>query len=100
MAFDIGVNVVEVDGLGAPSITGAAVSVAAFTVLTRRGAPNQPQRVTSYTQFTERFGSYFADGLGAYLVKGFFDNGGRVAYVNRVVGAGAGAASHTFNDAS
>jgi phage tail sheath protein FI len=103
MAFDIGVNVVEVDGSGAPSITGAAVSVGAFNVLTRRGVPNAPARVTSFPQFVERFGSYFAGGLGPYLVKGFFDNGGQTAYVNRVVdptpGTGTSPASIGFNDA-
>ncbi|GFJ95197.1 hypothetical protein [Phytohabitans rumicis] len=103
MAFNIGVNVVEVDGAGAPSITAAATSVGAFNVLTRRGVPNQPARVTSFTQFVERFGGHFSGGLGAYLVKGFFDNGGQTAYVNRVVdttgGTGAAPAARTLNDA-
>jgi phage tail sheath protein FI len=85
MAFDIGVNVIEVDGATAPSITGAAVSVAGFCVSTERGIPNQPTRVTSYTQFAERFGGCRSGSLGAYLVKGFFDNGGQTAYVNRIV---------------
>jgi len=102
MAFDIGVNVVEVDGAGAPSITGAAVSIGAFNVLTRRGVPNQPQRVTNFTQFVERFGGHFSGGYGAYLVKGFFDNGGQTAYVNRVVDTtpvtGAAPATRTFDD--
>ena len=84
MAFDIGVNVVEVDGATAPSITGAAVSVAGFCVTAERGVVNQPTRVTSFTQFVERFGGYQTGSYGAYLVKGFFDNGGRTAYVNRV----------------
>ncbi|WP_046733767.1 phage tail sheath family protein [Streptomyces humi] len=85
MAFNIGVNVVETDGTEAPTVTGAAVSVGAFNVLTQRGVPDTPVRVTSFVQFVDRFGSYFAGGLGAYLVKGFFDNGGQTAYVNRVV---------------
>ncbi|ONI92909.1 hypothetical protein ALI22I_01145 [Saccharothrix sp. ALI-22-I] len=85
MVFDIGVNVVEVDGATAPSVTGAAVSVSAFCVTTERGPANQPVRVTSFTQFVERFGGYIPGGFGAYLVKGLFDNGGRTAYVNRIV---------------
>jgi hypothetical protein len=104
MAFNIGVNVVEVDGPGAPSVTAAAASVGAFNVLTQRGIPNQPVRVTSFPQFVERFGSYFAQGLGAYLVKGFFDNGGQTAYVSRVTDptptTGASAASRTLLDAA
>ena len=101
---NIGINVVEVDGRGSPSITGAAVSVAAFNVLTRRGVPNSPGRVTSFPQFVDRYGSYFTGGLGAYLVKGFFDNGGQTAYINRVVdttpATGAAPASLTLQDAS
>lgn len=98
MSYDIGVNVIEVDGSGAPSITGAATSVGGFNVLTRRGIPNQPQRVTTFAQFVERFGTYFTGGRGAYLVKGFFDNGGQVAYVNRVVDPAATPAVLTLDD--
>lgn len=99
MAFNIGVNVVEVDGAGAPSITGAAVSVGAFNVITQRGVPNQPARVTSFPQFVQQFGGHFTGGLGAYLVKGFFDNGGQTAYVNRVIDptAGTGTSAATLN---
>ncbi|MFL6120424.1 phage tail sheath family protein [Actinophytocola sp.] len=99
MAFNIGVNVVEVDGAGAPSITSAAVSVGAFNVTTQRGVPNKPVRVTGFPQFTEHFGGHFTGGLGAYLVKGFFDNGGQTAYVNRVVDPtnGTGTAPATLN---
>lgn len=100
MAFDIGINVVEVDGATSPSITGAATSVAGFNILTERGVPNVPARVTSFPQFVERFGSYFPGGKGAYLVRGFFDNGGQLAYVNRVVDPAADSAKHTFKDSA
>jgi phage tail sheath protein FI len=98
MAYDIGINVVEVDGSASPSITGAATSVAGFNVLTARGIPNQPTSVTSFPQFVSKFGSYFSGGVGAYLVRGFFDNGGQLAYVNRVVGSSAATASHKLAD--
>jgi len=84
MSF-IGINVLEVDGTGAPVLAAAPTSIAGFNILTRRGTPNRAVMVDSYARFVERFGGYFAGGLGAYLVKGFFDNGGQVAYVNRVV---------------
>lgn len=100
MSYDIGLNVVEVDGTGAPAIAGAATSVAAFNIVTRRGLPATPGRITSFPQFVERFGSYFENGLGAYLVRGFFDNGGRVAYVSRVVAATSTVASVTLNDSA
>ncbi len=98
MAYNIGINIVEVDGLGSPAIQGAPTSVAAFNVLTRRGAPNQPARITNFRQFTDRFGSYLANAHGAYMVKGFFDNGGRVAYVNRVLPDGETAAAVVLKD--
>lgn len=91
MAFNIGLNVVEVDGSAPATIQGAATSVAAFNILTRRGVPNRPVRVTSFAQFVERFGGYDRNSLGAYLVRGFFDNGGQRAYVNRVAGTGPNA---------
>jgi phage tail sheath protein FI len=53
--------------------------------------PNQPTRVTSFTEFVDRFGGFDAGSFGAYLVRGFFDNGGQRAYVNRVAGVAANA---------
>src|SRR4051794_5791011 len=87
----IGLNVIETDGTATPAIAGAATSTAAFNIRTRRGVPGRPVLVTSFADFVQRFGDFDADALGAYLVKGFFDNGGRRAYVNRVVGAAAAA---------
>ncbi|HEY4239996.1 MAG TPA: phage tail sheath C-terminal domain-containing protein [Kofleriaceae bacterium] len=93
MSYNIGLNVVEVDGSASPAIVGAAVSVGAFNIITQRGLPNQPAQVTSFAKFVELFGGQFADGLGAYLVKGFFDNGGQTAYINRVVSSDASTGS-------
>jgi phage tail sheath protein FI len=84
MSF-IGINVREVDGTGAPVLAAAPTSIAGFNILTRRGTPNQAVMVDSFARFVERFGGHFPGGLGAYLVKGYFDNGGQVAFVNRVV---------------
>lgn len=103
MSYNIGLNVIEVDGAGAPAIAGAATSVAAFNVLTRRGIPNRPARIAGFAEFVERFGGHFPAGLGSYLVKGFFDNEGGIAYVNRVVKTGASpstAASRELVDAT
>jgi len=92
-SYYIGLNVVEVDGPSTPALAGASTSVAAFNILTRRGVPNRPARINNIAQFQERFGGFFTGGLGAYLVNGFFQNGGRTAYINRVVAAGVGAAA-------
>jgi phage tail sheath protein FI len=91
MATNIGLNVIEVDGSAPATIQGAATSTGAFNIVTRRGVPNRPVRVTSFAEFVERFGGYEAGSLGAYLVRGFFDNGGRRAWINRVAGSGASA---------
>jgi len=97
MAYNIGLNVVEVDGTGAPAIVGASTSVGAFNILTMRGVPNWPSLVTSFRQFTDQFGAYFTGGYGAYMVKGFFDNGGQFAYINRVVATYLGKTVATFD---
>jgi hypothetical protein len=100
----IGVNIREVDGSAPPAIAAAPTSVAAFNILTRRGTPGQAVLIDSFARFVARFGGYFPGGLGAYLVRGYFDNGGRIAYINRVVSAdpatGHLAARVTLDDAS
>src|SRR6186997_1863326 len=98
MNYNIGLNVIEVDGSAAPAIAGAPTSVAAFNILTRRGIPNHAARVSSMADFVEKFGGPFAGGYGAYMVQGFFDNGGTLAYVNRVAGAAATVASRQLSD--
>ena len=89
MTATIGLNVVEVDGSATPAIVGAAASVGAFNVMTQRGVANRPTRINSFADFVSQFGGYFASGLGPYMVRGFFDNGGRTAYINRVVSSRA-----------
>lgn len=88
MSYNIGLNVIEVDGLGAPALAGAATSVAAFNIITQRGIPNTPARITNFPEFVQRFGTHFIGGLGSYMVKGFFENDGGVAYINRVENGG------------
>jgi uncharacterized protein len=98
MALDIGVNVLEVDGRAVPAIAAAPTSVAAFVGVTDRGVPNRAVRITSTTQFLERFGGAVDAGYVAYAIEGFFLNGGREAYVARVTGAGSVAAAVMLNN--
>lgn len=98
MSYNIGLNVIEVNGTGAPAIASAATSVAGFNILTRRGIANRPARISSMADFVERFGGPYAAGYGAYMVQGFFDNGGALAYVNRITGAAATVASRQLSD--
>lgn len=97
MSFNVGLNIVEVDGRATPSIQPAATSVTGFVIRSQRGIPGQVVRVTNWSQFLERFGSYLRDasgpGYGAYAVRGFFDNGGTTAFVTRVVNTEPGEAT-------
>ncbi len=92
----LGVNVIETDGKSTPAIAGAPTSVAGFVVQTQRGPTNEAIRVSSFRQFTNRFGSYDANFMGAYCLDGFFLNGGREAWIVRAVGGSPVAARASF----
>jgi phage tail sheath protein FI len=93
MSFNVGLNVVEVDGRVAPSIQAAPTSVAALIIRSPRGLPGQVYRITNWSEYIEHFGGYMDGAYGAYAMRGFIDNGGAVAYVTRVVNADAGDAT-------
>lgn len=84
-----GVYVLEGPPRGAP-IEGVATSVVAFIGLAPAGPINAPTKVTSLMDFERTFGKGQENGPymeGAYLahsVRGFFLNGGTVAYIVRV----------------
>ncbi len=102
MSFNVGINVVEVDGRATPSIQPAPTSVTGFSIKSQRGIPGQVVRVTNWGQFIEHFGNYLDSAYGAYSVRGFFDNGGTTAYITRVVHTGSAeptAAAITSNNA-
>ncbi|MCE5314008.1 MAG: phage tail sheath C-terminal domain-containing protein [Armatimonadota bacterium] len=52
--------------------------------IAQKGPINKAILVTSWEQFTRKFGSYIQDGYLAYTARLFFDNGGQVLYVNRL----------------
>jgi hypothetical protein len=85
-----GVYVEEVSG-GIKPIEGVSTSTAGFVGATERG-PTDPRLVTSFAQFQRIYGGFLGqDANGtqiSYLphsIKGFFDNGGRRAFIVRVV---------------
>src|SRR5947207_678732 len=83
-----GVFIEEIER-GPRPIEGVSTSTAAFLGETERGA-TKPYLVTSYNDYVRRFGGAFADGkYMPYAISGFFDNGGRRAFVCRIVGSGA-----------
>jgi phage tail sheath protein FI len=94
-----GVFIEEIER-GPKPIEGVATSTTAFLGETERG-PTKPVFITSYGEYLRRFGDVFGAGKYVpYAVKSFFDNGGRRAYVARIVGDDAVAASATVGDVS
>ena len=69
-------------------------SVAAFFGTADRG-PTEPTLVTSWTDFTSRFGAISTSHDLGYAVYHYFANGGTNAYVCRVVGVAASTATTT-----
>lgn len=74
---------------GPRPIEGVATSTAAFLGETERG-PTRPRMITSINDYNRHFGGAFGDDQYVpYAVTGFFDNGGRRAFVCRLVGDNA-----------
>lgn len=64
--------------------------VTGFCGITQRGVVGEAVRITSWHQFIKNFAGgldspFFANGDLAYAVYGFFQNGGSVCYVSRIV---------------
>jgi Bacteriophage tail sheath protein len=89
-----GVFIEEIER-GPRPIEGASTSTAAFLGETERG-PTKPRLVTSFGEYGRYFGGDAGEGnYVPYAVSGFFENGGRRAYICRIVGAGAARAALT-----
>jgi phage tail sheath protein FI len=87
-----GVFIEEIER-GPRPIEGVSTSTAAFLGETERG-PTRPRLVTSFNEYNRYFGSAAGEGnFMPYALSGFFENGGRRAYVCRIVGAGAARAA-------
>jgi hypothetical protein len=89
-----GVYVQEVPSAVRP-IQGIGTSTAAFIGVAAQGPvpgttlpsgrPAQPVLVTSFTEYTRKFGGFRADSYLTYAVQAFFQNGGSSLYVIRVI---------------
>ena len=79
---------------------------AAFIGPTVKGPNNQPTIVTSYNDFTRKFGETFTSGSSNYefltslAVKNYFSQGGGTALITRVVSGSYTGATSTFISAS
>lgn len=78
---------------------GLATAVGCFVGASARG-PVEPTFITSWTQFTQLFGSFVTANPLHFSVFSFFSNGGRQTYIQRVVGASAATATVTLTDRS
>jgi phage tail sheath protein FI len=92
-----GVYVEEIER-GPKPIEGVSTSTVAFLGETERG-PTRPRFISSYGEFLRLFGDVYDPGKYLpYAVKSFFDNGGRRAYIARIVGAGGAASTLALGD--
>lgn len=66
-----------------PVVSSARMDVAAFVGIARKGPLDVAVAVETLRQFEAHFGSFTGSGFLAYAVKGFFDNGGRRAWIVR-----------------
>ena len=67
------------------AIARVASNVAAFIGRTLKGPVNQPVSIRSFAEYTQIFGALWQPSTVSYAVEQFFENGGRVALVVRVV---------------
>ncbi len=67
-----------------PAIDAARMDVAGFVGIAAQGPVDTAVPVESLRQFQAHFGGFITGGYLAYALKGFFDNGGRRAWVVRV----------------
>jgi hypothetical protein len=92
-----GVYVEELER-GPKPIEAVATSTVAFLGETERG-PTKPRFISSYGEYLRLFGGvYDAGKYLPYSVKSFFDNGGRRAYIARIVGTGGAASTLALGD--
>lgn len=98
-----GVYVEEVDA-GVKPIEGVSTSTAGFVGVTERGRVGYPELVTSFAQYLRTFGHHLRQSeypdawYLSHAMQGFFTNGGKRAYVVRVLPDGATPAGLTLYD--
>ncbi|HEU0204653.1 MAG TPA: phage tail sheath subtilisin-like domain-containing protein, partial [Burkholderiaceae bacterium] len=90
-----GVYIEEVAS-GVRTITGVATSIALFIGWAARGPIDRAGRITSFADYQRIYGGLDLRTPLGHAVQHFFSNGGADAYVMRLAGAGATAASVTI----
>src|SRR5215208_3670665 len=92
-----GVYIEEIER-GPRPIEGVPTSTAAFLGEAERG-PTMPVLVTSYKDYQRWFGDVFGrENYLPYAVSGFFENGGKRAFIARIAGLQAKTAEASFGN--
>lgn len=82
-----------------PAISPLRTDIAAFVGATHRGPIGVPIRVEGWRGYQRELGGLDAALALPYAVRAYFDNGGEVAWIVRVAGPGAAAASAVWDAA-
>ena len=83
-------SIVVTEGPGADNaIVRRPTAVTAFVGRALRGPVNRPVAVRSFAEFQHAFGGLWQPSTLSYAVEQFFENGGQVALIVRVVNGGA-----------
>jgi phage tail sheath protein FI len=100
-----GVYIEEIE-IGAKPIEGVSTSTAGFLGYAERGPLDKPTLVTSFAEFERHFGGFLPSVKDstdisqirwlAYAVKGFFENGGKRAFITRVADSTAAKAASGY----
>lgn len=84
-----------------PALVGVNPAATFFVAgQTERGPSDEAVQVVSLGDFESKFGGYVSYGYVHSTIQTFFEEGGSVAYVSRVVGASATTGSLVLNDSS
>jgi hypothetical protein len=78
-----GVYIERTDASRVPPIV-LRTDIAAFVGIAERGPLDTPVPIESVRQFTAHFGGFIGAGYLAYVVRAFFENGGRRCWIVRV----------------
>lgn len=92
-----GVYIQEKPGAPAP-IAGVATSTLGLLGFTKKGPINDPVLVTGFKEFERKFGGFISESILPTTLHAFFKNGGSLARIVRVVGAGATSAVAYISD--
>ena len=80
-----GIFVIEKEAL--PRVVGVGVGAAGFVGVAERGPVDEAILVTSFNGYNTRFGGFFGGSALPHAVRAFFNEGGTIAFIARVVQA-------------